>query len=344
MDYFGESLNTLSNVWVKDLMKSNRFIYNEQIHVLYSTFEKEFENFGILGGLRAEQTLVKSNQVTTDSLIKNGYFRLYPSLHLSYKKDDSHEYQLNYSHRIRRPEGEEMNPFPEYQDPYNLRIGNPRLKPEEIHSVEFGYQYKNRATTIISTLYYRYMYNGMTSITKYLNDSILLTTSANLSKSSAAGFEFIVSSTLAKIINVNYSSNTFLNTIDASSLGYSAKKSIVSWTMNMNVGINLTKGTMMQITSNYVSEKLTPQGKRLPSFVMNLGLRQEFLKKKASFLFTVSDLFNTLNNNSILDTPELYQKIIRKRSVRMIYAGISYTFGKQNKKSKENMLKFDNQL
>jgi len=101
---------------------------------------------------------------------------------------------------------------------------------------------------------------------------------------------------------------------------------------------------MVQFNSNYVSEKLTPQGRQLPSFVMNMGFRQEFLKKKAAFIITVSDVFNTLKNNSEVDTPELYQHVIRRRSARMVYAGVSYTFGKQLKKSKENTLKFDNQL
>ncbi|MCX6238607.1 MAG: TonB-dependent receptor [Bacteroidia bacterium] len=344
MNFYGENFNPVSNAWEKDFVKSNQFIYNEYIHVLYATFEKEFGKFGILGGLRAEQALVKSHQITTDSVINNNYFRLYPSLHLSYNVDDAHELQLNYSHRIRRPEGDDMNPFPEYQDPYNLRIGNPRLKPEEIHSVEFGYQYKNKATTITSTVYYRYTYNGMTSITKYLNDSVLINTRFNLSKSSSAGFEFIVATTLAKIINVNFSSNTFFNTIDASSLGYSNKKSNVSFSLNLNSSVNFTRSSMLQFNSNYVSERLTPQGKQLPSFVMNMGFRQEFLKKKAAFIFTVSDVFNSLRNNSELNTPELYQYVSRRRSARMIYAGISYTFGKQLKKSKENTLKFDNQL
>ena len=343
-NFYGENLNPLTNLWEKDLVKSNQFIYNENINVLYSTFEKEFGKFGVLVGLRAEQALIKSHQVTTDSLLNNNYFKLYPSLHLSYNMDDAHELQLNYSHRIRRPEGDDLNPFPEYQDPYNLRIGNPRLKPEETHSVEFGYQYKNRATTITSTLYYRYTYNGMTSLTKYLNDSVLVTTRFNLSKSSSAGFEFIVATTLAKIINVNFSSNTFYNTIDASSLGYSSNKSNISFLLNLNSSVNLTKSTMAQFTSNYVSERLTPQGKQLPSFVMNMGFRQEFLKKKAAFIFTVSDVFNSLKNNSEVNTPELYQYVSRRRSARMIYAGVSYTFGKQLKKPKENTLKFDNQL
>ena len=344
MNFYGETLDPVSNIWQKDFVKSNQFIYNEHINVLYATFEKEFGEFGILGGLRAEQAVIKSHQITTDNLINTDYFRVYPSLHLSYKKDDANEFQLNYSHRIRRPEGDEMNPFPEYQDPYNLRVGNPRLKPEEIHSVEFGYQYKNKSITITSTIYYRYKYNGMTSMTRYLNDSVLITTTSNLSKSSSAGLEFVLATTLAKIINVNFSSNTFLNTIDASNLGYSSSKSNISYTVNFNSSVNFTKSSMMQLTSNYISEKLTPQGRQLQSFVLNMGFRQEFLKKKAAFLFTVSDVFNSLRNNSVVDTPELYQKVIRRRSARMIYAGISYSFGKQLKKSKENALKFDNQL
>jgi outer membrane receptor protein involved in Fe transport len=344
MNFFGESLNPVSGKWEKNLVESNQFIFNENINVLYSTFEKDFGKFGMLAGIRAENALVKTHQITTDSVLNNNYLKIYPSLHLSYNMDEAHELQLNYSHRIHRPEGDDMNPFPEYQDPYNLRIGNPRLKPEEIHSVEFGFQYKNKATTITSTVYYRYTYNGMTSITKYLNDSVLLNTKVNLSKSSSAGFEFIVATTLAKIININFSSNTFYNTIDASSLGYSSNKSIISYLLKLNSSINLTKSSVLQLNSSYSSARLTPQGNQLPSYVMNMGYRHEFLKKKAALLFTVSDIFNSLRNNSEVDTPELYQKVIRRRSARMVYAGISYTFGKQLKKSKENALKFDNQL
>jgi outer membrane receptor protein involved in Fe transport len=120
---------------------------------------------------------VDANQITTDTLLKNRYFRLYPSLHLAYKIAENHELQLNYSHRIRRPEGEELNPFSEYRDPYNLQIGNPYLKPTDIHSIEMGYQYKKKNTTFLSTLYYRYNYNEFTEMAKCLNDFIKVTTS-----------------------------------------------------------------------------------------------------------------------------------------------------------------------
>ena len=344
MNFYGESLNPKTDLWEKDTTKSNRFIFDETIHVLYSTYEQEIDKFGYLVGIRAEQAFVNSDQLTTKTKINNQYFKLYPSLHLSYKLTDEHELQVNYSHRINRPEGDELNPFPEYQDPYNLRIGNPKLKPEDIHSIEMGYHFKKNNTTFISTLYYRYIYNGMTDITRYISDTVLLSTRQNLAKSTSAGMELVLSTRIGEFVNINLSDNTFYNTIDASSIGYSRNKSIISWSANLGAGFNISKSSVLQITSNYVAERLTPQGKRLPSFVMNMGFKQEVLKKKASLILTVSDVFNSLRNNSILDTPELYQKVIRKRSARIIYIGFSYTFGNQNKKQKENSLKFDNQL
>ena len=340
MNFYGEYYVPGFFPWVKDTLKSNQFIYKENIHVLYGTWEQEIGKFGVLAGLRAEEALADANQVTTDTIVKNNYFRLYPSLHLSYKLTNLHELQLNYSHRIRRPEGDELNPFPEWQDPYNLRVGNPHLKPADVHSVEFGYQYKKKKTTFLSTLYYRYTYNNMTDITRYLNDTVKLTTRENLTKSQSAGLELVLSTAFGEYGTLNLSTNAYYNTIDASGLGYSNNKSIIAWSANLSAGINLSKSTVLQITSSYTAETLTPQGKQLPTFVSNTGLKQELFKRKLALIVTVSDLFNTLRNSTIIDTPELYEKVVRRRSARIIYAGFTYTFGNQKKKE----LEFDNKL
>jgi outer membrane receptor protein involved in Fe transport len=340
MDFYGEYLDPNSGIWIEDTAKSNNFIYKQIIHVLYGTYEQDFGKFGFLAGLRAEETFLDENQVTINTIIKSNYFRIYPSLHLTYKLTDLHELQLNYSHRIRRPEGDELNPFPEWADPYNLRIGNPYLKPADVHSLEFGYQYKKNKTTFLSTAYYRYTYNGMTDITKYINDTVKLTTRENLAKSSAAGLELVLSTSIGKLATLNLSTNAYYNTIDASSLGYSNNKSIISWSANLSAGINLSKSSVLQVTSNFVGATLTPQGKQMPAFVMNTGFKQELLKKKVALIFTVSDVFNSLRSIAIIDTPELYEKIIRRRSARIIYVGFTYTFGNQKKKE----LEFDNRL
>ena len=85
---------------------------------------------------------------------------------------------------------------------------------------------------------------------------------------------------------------------------------------------------------------LTPQGKQLPSFVLNTGFKQELFNRKLALILTVSDVFNSLKSKTIVDTPELYEIITRKRSARIIYAGITYTFGNHRKKD----IEFDNKL
>jgi len=342
LDFFGESFDPNTNLWSKDIEKINHFVYTENIHVLYATYAQESGKFGFLGGIRAEQAFINSNQLTTETIKRNQYFRFYPSLHIAYKISDLHELQLNYSHRIHRPDGDDLNPFPEYQDPYNLRIGNPLLKPADIHSIEMGYQLKKDKMSFLSTLYYRYTYNGISEITRYVNDSVKLTVKENLSKSSSAGLELVCSKSIGNFANIHLGSNIFYNTIDASNLGYSKNKSIVAWSANLTAGFNISKSQVLQLTTNYSASRLTPQGKQLPSYILNIGLKQEVMKKKGALIVTISDLFNSLRNNTIVDTPELYETINRKRSARIVYLGFTYSFG--TSKKKENSLKFDEQL
>ena len=344
LDLKRDTLNTSTKKWDNDLQRSNRFVRSENTHVLYATYEQEIGKFGILLGVRGEQTLTNAHLITLDSTIANQYTRLYPTLHLSYKLSELNELQLNYSHRIRRPEDEELNPFPEYQDLRNIRAGNPNLKPEDIHSFEFGYQFKKDKSTFLSTLYYRNSYNLITSIIKEVGNNVFKTTLQNLSQSQSAGLELILSSSIGKLINFNLASNVYYNTIDASALGYSSNRSNISWSANGNISCNLTKSLVWQVTSNYNAESLTPQGKRLPNFVMNTGLKQELFKRKGALILTVSDIFNSMKYQNILDTPELYRIEIRSRSSQTIYLGFTYSFGSTPKKTKENTIKYDNQL
>ncbi len=331
------------HVFFKDNSRSNQFIRSETTNVLYVTYEKELGKFGYMVGLRGEVTTNSANLVTKNSVINNHYNRLYPSLHTSYQLSKLHELQFNYSHRIRRPEDEQLNPFPEYQDLRNIRQGNPYLKPEDIHSFELGYKFKKGATTFLSTVYCRFNFNGITSITKVSGDT-LISTLENLAESKSAGLELILSTAIGKVATINLSSNTFYNTIDASALGYSSNKSAVALLLSGSIGVNLTKSTVWQLNSIYTGAQLTPQGERLPSFVLNTGFKQEVFRKKAAVLLTVSDVFNSLTNKSTIDTPDLQRQENRKRTARIIYCGFTYNFGNSGKKQNGDALKYDNKM
>lgn len=342
-NFYATSFSQLTGEFTSDTNRSNLYHYLGNIHAVYATYEKEWEQFGASVGLRGEWTWLNGKQVTRNVHYKNAYFNLYPTLHLSYKLNENQELQLNYSTRVNRPDGDDLNPFPEYQDPINLYAGNPQLKPEIIYSVEAGYKLTSEVYSFVPSVYYRYKRNGFTSVTRPLNDTVLLTTIENLNADQAAGLELVLTGKIFNRININTSGNFFYNRIAAGNLGYTDTRAIFSFYGQAVLSTIIKKHTTLQLSANYRSARLTPQGKYFPTYVINAGLRQDFLKGKLSLSATVSDIFKTLRQESNLDDGFLRQTVISRRDSRIFYIGLSYRFG-VTQKTKEDKLQFDNAL
>ena len=327
--------------WIPDPTQTNDFFSNLTVHALYTTVSAGWKKFSVMAGLRAEQAFNHLEFRTLDTTTNANYFALYPTIHTSLASGKN-EWQLNYSKRVNRPDGEDMNPVSEYRDPRNIFVGNPNLKPEDIHSLEFGYAFKPENLTLIPTLFYRYKVNGFTMVTKSLNDSVLLTTIDNLASDQSAGLDISGTWQLKKVMNLNFSASGFYSEIDASNIGFSKNKSTFSWNAKLNASFYITSTTIFQFNSQYRSQVLTAQGMREPSWVVNLGFRQDLWKKKISLLFTVSDLFNSQAMKSSVNTPLLVQESTRRRDARVIYGGVVFNFGTNGKKTREAKMEFDN--
>ncbi len=342
-DFRGADLDPASGAWVVDAARTNRFGYESGIHALYATFGRPWGAFGAMGGLRFEHATIDTDQRTTHQLDRTVYAKLYPTLHLNYALTEASQLQLNFSQRVRRPDAEDLNPYPEYLDPFNLRAGNPHLRPEDIKSIEGGYQYKHDDTTLLAALYYRIRSNGFTQVTRYIDSTTLLTTYENLASSRAGGLELSATTSAIKNVVLNFSANLYRNEIDASNLGFSGTRSAFAWEAKLNATWNVSKNTSFQINTNYSAKRLTPQGYRFPTSVVNLGLRHNFPAKHTAVVLTVSDLFDTLRERTLIDTPALHDEVTRRRNPRIVYLGVIYNFGKSAKKSKDD-LQFDNQF
>lgn len=341
MRYYAEDY--VNNSWLKNSQKSNDFLFHENIHSIYGTLEHNLDKLAIMIGARAEQSFIKSNLLTLNQIVNDNYFIFYPTLHSSYSLNGNNEFQFNYSLRVNRPEGDDKNPFPEYQDPYNIRAGNPYLKPEKIHSIEMGWQYKKDATTFILTPYYRYTFNKMTEITQILDNGVMKTTKENMSSSHATGTELILNSAISRWCNFNINSNLYWNVIDASNLGYSNNRSAFSWSIAANANFIPAKNLMFQINTHYKSSELTAQGTSGSAYIMNVGAKYDIPKYNLTCTATVSDLFDSFKNTLDIHTPTIDRHLVRKRQPRIFYFGISYHFGNGSKKRNQE-LKYDEAL
>jgi outer membrane receptor protein involved in Fe transport len=339
-DYRVDAWDGARTAFFTDTLRSNHFQHHEWIHALFVTYKRSLGRLGLLAGLRGEYVTGVSDLLSLDSTLTQSYTNLYPSLHLSYGISKPVELQASYSRRADRPDSDDLNPFPDYIDPRNISAGNPRLLPEYIHSMELGCQYQNQGVTLVPALFYRYTTNRITWVEHMLSDTVILTTHENLSSDQAGGLELNVSVNGSKRYSLHGNASVFRNQIDASNLQES-RRTVSSWSGDVTLDVNLTPTTRLQINSNYRSATLTAQGRFDPRYVMNGGFRQELYGGKILFLATVSDLFHTMKRKGVLDTPTLHEVTRWNMDSRVVYAGFTYRFGSQPRRSADDRIRYE---
>jgi outer membrane receptor protein involved in Fe transport len=339
-DHLGESTDPVTGLFENNPNLTNEFKLRETIAALYGTYERVFARFGAEVGLRLENAAIRSDQVTAALTFNQRYFKLYPTLHLTYELSATGQLQLSYGDRVNRPDADDFNPYPEYQDPFNIRAGNPALKPEEVRSIEGGYQYKNGDTTYVAALFYKYATNSFTTVSEYISSTTMYTTEENIGTNQSGGAEFAATASPWSALTLNASGSVYYNQIDASNLGFTSKKSDISWTGKLNAEYAWSKKTVVQFSASYRGRRLTPQGYRLSTIGADLGIRRE-VRSNLSAVLAVSDLFNSERDESILSTPVLYDDYSRRRNSRYFYVGFVYSFGSKKKKGKEDVLQFE---
>lgn len=330
--------------FVTNATESSDFRHYRTMHSVYATLEKTFGKWSLMWGLRGEYALISNKLLSLDSTMTQHYINIYPTIHASYKLNAYHDLQLSYSLRVNRPEGEDMNPFAERINPLSLSTGNPNLKPEKIHSLEATWLWhNNKNSSLMTTLYYRYLTNQITSVSRYISNGVLLTTKENLESSYNSGIEMIWDYSVGRWMSFNWNVNGYYDQINAQKLGYGSHKDTFSWSTLLNTNFMPFSHYMLQINTSYHSKTLVPQGYRNADFRVNLGMKYDIPSINLSILASVTDLFDTYRKAYTLDTPELKQKVNTRRNPRIFYIGASYTFG--SKANKHNTkLEYDENL
>lgn len=336
-------LDSLAGEWRPDARRSDRFIHDTMVHAAYATYGRPVGKFGYQAGLRFEHAADRTERPDAAVRGRSDYQRLYPSLHLSHDLRDAHRLQLNYSHRVDRPDGRDLNPFVDYEDPSHLRAGNPALRPEHTHSIEAGWEYRAHETTLLASIYHRHRYDGVTDVTRFVDATTLLTTPENVGQSRSSGLELGATGRWRDSVGLDFSANVFRHEFDARNLGFAGRRAATAWEAKLNVHWDVSKRWVVQLNTSYRAPRLTAQGERSASTVTNLGMRHDLKDGKTSLIATVSDLFGSLRDRTTIDTPELRSEVTRRRSSQVIYLGIVRHFGSPRRAPNER-LEFDDTL
>ena len=328
----------------------NRFLYNQDVHALYMTYGGKWNKLSYQAGLRGEYWRVDTRSLDFDQefngkaseTFEKDYFKLFPSAFISYALPKNNELQVNYTRRLRRPWGGQLNSFRNISDASNISFGNPELTPEYSHSFELNYikSWESGHTLSLSG-YYRSTDDVIQRI-RFLNteDNVMYTTSENVAKSQASGLEIVGKDKLFKILDLTTTVNLYYSKLDGFSyLPQGAETPVIgdtdesfAWNVRMIANLSLPWGVSLQGTGNYNSQQLMAQGHREPNYSVDLGLRKSFLSDRLTLSINARDLLDSRKFRTVTAGDGFWQDSENWRGGRRVGFTLTYNFGNMNKK------------
>ncbi|MFS4466713.1 TonB-dependent receptor domain-containing protein [Maribacter sp. 2210JD10-5] len=189
------------------------FKYDESLLGLYGLTNVTSGKVTYQVGLRYENLVSNSinlsNSQTTDLKFSN----LFPSLHISYTINEMNTLSLGYSRRVTRPNFRNINPF-QARNQYFEWVANPGLRPEFSNNIEANYQYSGNKLSASAALFYRYRTDVIERLQDIDAEGVLRNVFDNIGEKHSYGVEVNMSYKLTNFWNSQLSANYYHTTIN----------------------------------------------------------------------------------------------------------------------------------
>ena len=272
------------------------------------------------------------------------YCHLLPSIHLTYRTEDMHNFKLNYSLRSSHPDEEDVSTFRRYGE-NNYSTGNPDgLKNGHTHNMEAGWQkYFDRFGNIGIETYGRWSTNEINSLTdatendEYLaNRIVYYSIPYNMGTSWRYGTSFNMTYRPSGFFNVRLYANLYdygyRMEYDRNGIHQIDENSKWSWSVRVNGWAKIFDQYMLTMAAGYNSPTIGLMSERKARYYLNIGARSDFFKRRLSVYVNVQDLFNwgsRYGSGSSNTNPYyLTDSNTKMMNSRYISAGITLRFGK----------------
>lgn len=352
-----DNLNWDGSNKAEDTEYYNRFIYDMDLHAMYATATMKFGKLGVMAGLRGEYWRVNTQSYDyeqehdpskRDPAFKKDFFQLFPSVFLSYQLTETQQLQLNYTRRLRRPWGGQLNSFKNTRDASMISFGNPELTPEYSNSFSLNYLKTWQEHSLLLSAYYRptsdviqrVSYQGST-------DGLMYQTNMNVAKSLSTGLEMVLKNKICKILDLTTTANAYYYKLDGFSYDIDGQTvtgegdNSFTWNARMQASLMLPYGISAQLTGRYRSREPITQGYRKANFGMDLGIRKTFLNRALTLAINCRDLLNSRKFETFTSSDTFTRHQKRWRMGRTVNMTLTWNFG--NTKAKKDKPEMDDQ-
>lgn len=277
--------------WQEDLIRSNHFIYQENVNAAYVNVNRQFNKWTLQGGVRVENMNADGNQRTTKQTFKRDTTNFFPTAFVSYALDKKHTFTASYGRRILRPNYQDLNPFIFFLDTLSFRQGNIYLRPQYTHNVELSHAFKGR---LITTLAYNNTEDVISQIIKPLEGSagkIRYLTPDNVARLRNMSISVTAPLPLAKWWNLNFFGNVYNNHYTGVYDTIDIDLEFTSFSINITNSFTIGKGFSAELSGFYRHKAIDQLTRTEPMYQMSFGLQKQVLQGKGTLRLNVRDPF-----------------------------------------------------
>jgi outer membrane receptor protein involved in Fe transport len=321
--------------WIQFDAFTNNMEYTENISAAYGMLSTKLKKVSVQAGLRGELSDITTELLATGEKNEQNYFNLFPTAAFSYEFSKSNTLQLSYSRRISRPHFRHLLPFSNFQNPRVYFVGNPTLRPEYTDSYEVGHLGTWNNFSLLSSVYYRHRTDVIQRITDPPNEEgVTLIVPVNLATQNAVGVEFNFSLSVQDWWRLNTTANFYRAITEGFYQEERLYADAYTWTTRTTSKMTFFKNLDFQVSYNYRAPRVTPQGKDLSIYSIDLGLSRDVFNGKGTIVAGVRDLMNSRKRRSVIDTQGYYSNSVFQWRPRQFT--ISFTYRINREKERQN--------
>jgi hypothetical protein len=271
--------------FIIDPLFSSNLKVNNNIHAGYIQYSEKQNKLFKQIGLRAEhlvRTLTFSNNNKQNDLILPS---LFPSFIFRYDAKDKLVLKTSYTRRVKRTNNFELNPLPEREHAETLEQGDPNLLPELTGALEMGLEKSWQKSNLNFTIYRQDIKNPIQRVNKVYNDTILNRVFTNASRALQIGMEVNITNTITPNWQSVLSGNLYRYKIDGTIFDGAVNVSNASiiYSINSTQSIKIQKGIALQLSINYLSNRITAQGEDGAFVTPHLSLKKTTQDQRWNF-------------------------------------------------------------
>jgi ferric enterobactin receptor len=246
----------------------------------------------IIANLQAEETDFAFTYKANFTNSKNSYWNLLPSLTLRQDFKNNNNVSLIYRKSIRRPGIGELNPAIDYNDPYNLRFGNPILNPSVADNFDLNYTLTKGKYYVNGSVGYNNIKDIFNTIRTLQGDGKTFVTYQNIDNRQEYEASIWGGYTFSKSFRLNASTGYTHNQYGEQQKKLYRYRDGGSFYTSLNYNVLFTNVFTMDGNFRF-SSFADPQGRSRSNLTMNFGVQHKFINRRLVLGFNVADPFRT---------------------------------------------------